>query len=151
MAMPNMYAYSKPKAFVIKNQRAQTEIKEVKKKEVKKDPYLEQKILSAKPEELTLMLYEGIVKFVNQAILYNSQNKINNTNNSIQRAQAIIRELTITLDMSYEISNNLAVMYEYMERRLIEANISKDSEILNEVLGYAKELRDTWKQAMIKK
>ncbi len=148
MAMPSMYTYSKPKNYVLKEK---SQIREIKKKEIKKDPYLEQKVLSAKPEELTLMLYEGMVKFINQAILYNEQNNISSTNNSIQRAQAIIRELTITLDMSYEISSNLALMYDYMERRLIEANVSKDGEILKEVLGYAKDLRDTWKQVILKK
>ncbi len=145
MAMPSMYTYSRPKNYVVNEQ---PKLREVKKKSVKKDPYLEQKILSAKPEELTLMLYEGMVKFINQAILYNEKKDIPNTNNSIQRAQAIVRELSITLDTSYEVSENLALMYDYMERRLIEANVSKDGEILTEVLGYAKELRDTWKQAM---
>ena len=53
-----------------------------------------------------------------------------------------------TLDMNYEISSSLNSIYDYMLRRLIDANVAKDKEILDEVLGFAKILRDTWEQAM---
>jgi flagellar protein FliS len=64
------------------------------------------------------------------------------------RAQAIVTELDVTLDREYELSEGLAQMYEYMNRRLMEANLEKDTEILKEVLTYSETLRDTWKEAM---
>ncbi|MCH4889282.1 flagellar export chaperone FliS [Acidaminobacter sp. JC074] len=121
---------------------------EAKKQETKADPYLEQKIMAAKPEELTLMLYEGMVKFLKQGILYNDQKNIQKTHNSIMRAEAIINELNVTLDENYEISKNLSDIYMFMKSRLMDANLEKDSGIIREVLDLAVELRDTWKEAM---
>lgn len=150
MAMQNIYNYSKPKVMPNVNR---TEIKkpgiyEAKKQDVKSDYYLEQKIMAARPEELTLMLYEGMVKFLKQSILYNGQNNIGKTNNSIQRAQAIINELNVTLNDDYEISKNLSDIYSFMKGKLVDANIEKDSSIIQDVLDLAEELRDTWKEAI---
>ncbi|MBI9014627.1 MAG: flagellar export chaperone FliS [Clostridiales bacterium] len=121
---------------------------EAKKSETKSDPYLEQKIMAAKPEELTMMLYEGMVKFLKQGVLYNDSKNIEKTSNSILRAQAIINELNGTLDETYDISKNLSDIYSFMNARLIDANIEKNTDIIKEVLDFAEELRDTWKQAM---
>jgi flagellar protein FliS len=95
------------------------------------------------------MLYEGMVKFLKQSILYNDQKNIEKTNNTILRAEAIIMELNATLDDSYEISKNLSDIYVFMKNRLLDANLQKDSNIIREVLELAEELRDTWKEAMI--
>lgn len=151
MAMQNIYNYSKPKVIpnVNKNVVKKPAIYETKKQDTKADPYLEQKIMAAKPEELTLMLYEGMVKFLKQGILYNDQKNIEKTHNSILRAEAIISELNATLDESYEISKNLSDIYVYMKSRLIDANLEKDTNIIKEVLELAEELRDTWKEAML--
>lgn len=152
MAMANMYNYQKPKVMPKQtmNISSKPKINEIKRREsTKSDNYLEQKIMSAKPEELTLMLYDGIVRFIKQAMLYNDQNNIGKTHNSILRAEAIIVELDSTLNMDYDVSENLELMYDYMKRRLIDANIEKNTNILEEVLGYAIELRDTWKQAIV--
>ncbi|MCX7748489.1 MAG: flagellar export chaperone FliS [Clostridia bacterium] len=110
--------------------------------------YKENSVYTASPEELTLMLYNGLIKFLMQAQLAIDEKDIQKANTSIIRSQDIIFEFQSTLDMTYEISHNLALMYEYMNRRLIQANIKKDKEIVEEVLGYARELRDTWQQAM---
>lgn len=110
--------------------------------------YKENSINTATPEELTLMLYNGLVKFLMQAQNAIEVKNIEKSNNSIIRAQAIIKEFQSTLDMNYEVSKNLDSMYDYMYRRLVEANIKKDNSIIEEVLGYAKELRDTWATAM---
>ena len=67
---------------------------------------------------------------------------------SILRAQDIISEFQATLDKKYEVADGLDAMYAYMQQRLRDANIKKDASILAEVLGYAKDLRDTWAQAM---
>jgi len=150
MAMQNIYNYQKPKVMpnMVKPVEKKPAIFEAKKSETKADPYLEQKIMAAKPEELTMMLYEGMVKFLKQGILYNDQKNIGKTNNSILRAQAIITELNGTLDETYEISKNLSDIYSFMNARLIDANIEKDTMIIKEVLEFAEDLRDTWKQAM---
>lgn len=106
--------------------------------------YQEQSIKTASPGELTLMLYNGCIKFINQAKLFIEQKNIEKANNAIIRAQDIIQELMVTLNMDYEISKNLAALYDYMNRRLIDANISKDTQILEEILDMVTELRDTW-------
>jgi len=110
--------------------------------------YKENTVYTASPEELTLMLYNGLVKFILQAVKAVEDKNMPKAHESIIRAQDIISEFQATLNMKYEVSKGLSTMYEYMQKRLLDANIKKDSEILNEVLGYAKELRDTWTQAM---
>jgi flagellar protein FliS len=94
------------------------------------------------------MLYNGLVKFLMQAQDAFDIDSIEKANNSILRAQAIISEFQATLNKQYEVANNLELLYDYMYRRLVEANIKKDKSIVEEILGYAKELRDTWAQAM---
>ena len=110
--------------------------------------YKESSIKTSTPEELTLMLYNGLVKFLMQAQNAIETNNIEKANNSILRAQAIIKEFQASLDMNYEVSEGLDSLYDYMYRRLIEANLKKDVSIIEEILGYSKELRDTWAQAM---
>jgi len=150
MAMQNIYNYQRPKVMPTINKPLDKKpaIFEAKNTPAKADPYLEQKIMAAKPEELTMMLYDGMVKFLKQGILYNDQKNIVKTNNSLQRAEAIIIELNVTLDESFEISKNLSDIYTFMKTRLVDANVQKESSIIKEVLELAVELRDTWKQAM---
>lgn len=110
--------------------------------------YKQNSIQTASPEELTLMLYNGLVKFIMRGIDSVEKHNISEAHNNIVRAQDIISEFINTLDMNYEISKSLNSIYDYMMNRLIDANISKDVGILEEVLGFAKVLRDTWEQAM---
>lgn len=110
--------------------------------------YKENSIFTSSPEELTLMLYNGLVRFILQAEAHLDESDLSRASNSIIRAQDIVLYFRSTLDMKYGVSESLDLMYEYMHRRLIEANIKKDKDILTEILGYAKELRDTWTQAM---
>jgi len=105
-------------------------------------------IFTASKEELTLMLYEGALKFMNQAIDAVENKDYQKTNSLIIRVQDILREFQITLDFQYEISNQLNSLYDYMYRRLVEANMSKDVEIMNEIRDMFREFRDTWKEAM---
>ncbi|KXZ39065.1 flagellar protein FliS [Alkalithermobacter thermoalcaliphilus JW-YL-7 = DSM 7308] len=115
------------------------------------NPYLtyqSQSINTATPEELTLKLYEGCIKFINLAIIGIEQKNIELANTNIIKAQNIINELNITLNMNYEISKTLRALYDYLYRRLVEANIKKDKKILLEVKEFVVEFRDTWKQAM---
>lgn len=105
-------------------------------------------INTASPEELTLMLYDGAIKFANQALIAIEHKNYDEANRLILRTEDIIQEFRCTLDKKYEIANTFETMYEYIYRRLVDANIKKDSEILTEAIGLIKGLRDTWKEAM---
>ncbi len=69
-------------------------------------------------------------------------------NNNLQRAQAIIAELMSTLNMDIDISKQMLPLYEYMNHRLVEANIQNDVAIIEEVEGLVTEFRDTWKEVI---
>jgi flagellar protein FliS len=104
---------------------------------------------TSSPGELTLLLYNGAIKFIKQtkaALLENHMEKANQFN---LRTQDIISELMITLDRSYPISEQFLVMYDYMKHRLIEANLNKDETILDEVENLFVQFRDTWKEALL--
>lgn len=150
MTMLNPYNYTKPKnnlGMALNHQKKQRAMKETTTYE-KTNNYLEQKVMAAKPEELTLMLYDGIIKFVKQTKLYNEKNNVEQSNHSNLKAQAIIEELRATLNMDIEISGNFEKLYTFMNDRLVEANITKDNKILDEVLELATDFRDSWKEAM---
>jgi len=118
---------------------------------VNPSPYnkmLEDAVMTASKEELTLMLYEGGIRFLNKALMAIEKKDVLQAHQHIIRVQDIVREFQITLDHQYEIAQQLDALYDYMHRRLVEANMSKDVEILNEVLGMFREFRDTWKEAM---
>jgi len=104
--------------------------------------------MTASPQELTLMLYDGAVKFGNQAKIAIVEGDMQKAHNLNLRVQAIITEFQSTLDMKYEVSEGMELMYDYINRRLVEANISKDPEILEEALSFIREMRSTWKEAM---
>lgn len=110
--------------------------------------YKQNSVTTASPGELTLMLYNGCLKFLNKANQAIDEKNIQEKNTNIQKAQAIINELNVTLSMDYAISKQMNSLYDYMNRRLIEANIKNDKEIVNEVIGLTIEFRNTWKQAV---
>jgi flagellar secretion chaperone FliS len=110
--------------------------------------YKQNSVNTASPGELTLMLYNGCLKFIHQAKKGISEKNIQDKNNSILRAQDIIRELMVTLNPDIEVGKQMMSMYDYMLRRLVEANIKNDLEILDEVEGLVTEFRDTWKQVI---
>ena len=110
--------------------------------------YAQNSINTAPKEELTLMLYEGALKFANQAIMAIDNKDAERANELIIRVEDIIREFQITLDRKYPVSANLDALYDYMYRRLLEANSSKDKGILEEVRDMLREFRDMWKDAM---
>jgi flagellar secretion chaperone FliS len=110
--------------------------------------YLRNQVTTAKPEELTLMLYNGGIKFLHQAKLAIEKKELPKAHAAIMKTQDIISELMSTLDMEYEISNSLLSLYDYMMRRLIEANLSKDISIIDEIENMLIELKNTWAQVM---
>lgn len=110
--------------------------------------YKQQQILTASPAELTLMLYNGAIRFINESIKAVNEKNLEKTNNSSLRAQDIVRELRCTLDMQYEISQGYFQLYEYIEYRLTQANLKKDAQQFAEAKELLQELRDAWGQAM---
>ncbi|HOS41507.1 MAG TPA: flagellar export chaperone FliS [Spirochaetota bacterium] len=115
----------------------------------RKSPYEEYKkteINTANQGKLIVMLYDGIVKFLGVAIDNMNPRTYDVVNANIIRAQDIITELMLALNINEggEISNNLFNLYVYFKKRLLEANIKKDAEILTEVVTHVKELRDAW-------
>jgi len=110
--------------------------------------YQHDSIFTATPTELTLMLYNGAIKFIKQGEQYIFEKDYENANKSIIRALDIINELSQTLDMRYEISNNFKMLYDYIASRLVDANMKKDIEPLKEAMSLVIEFRDTWQQAM---
>ena len=105
-------------------------------------------VMTASKDELTLMLYDGAIKFCNQALAAIEKNEHNNAHMLIMRVEDIIREFQITLDPNYEISKNMDELYDYIFRRLVEANMTKDKAALSEARDLIREFRDAWKEAM---
>lgn len=110
--------------------------------------YQQNSIMTASPEELTLMLYNGAIKFINLGKHQIENKEIEKANEAIKRAQDIIYELNNTLDMTYEVSNNLRTIYTFVLEKLVDANIKKDVKFLDEALPLIEEIRDAWKEAM---
>lgn len=110
--------------------------------------YNNSKILTASPAELTLMLYDGAIKFCNIAVLGIEQNDIQKAHSNIIRVQKIIDEFRNTLDRKYSVAEDFDRVYVYLLKRLYEANIHKDKEILEEVLTHLRSMRDTWVEVM---
>lgn len=114
------------------------------------EEYQKNKILTATPAEVTLMLYEGAIKFCNIAIMAVEQNDLEKAHVNIMKTQRIIEEFRNTLDRKYPVAEDFDRIYVYVLRRLFEANIQKDKEILEEVNTHLHSLRDTWKEVMRK-
>ncbi len=112
--------------------------------------YRQNQVTTATPGELTLMLYDGAARFIRQSKQLIIDGNVEKSHESNLRSQDIIQELMVTLNMDIEISHQLMSLYDYINRRLIEANIKKDTEILDEVLGMVIDLRQTWSEVVRK-
>lgn len=110
--------------------------------------YNNNKVMTASPGELTLMLYEGAIKFCNIAIIGIEQGNVEKAHNNIMKTQRIIEEFQITLNRNYAVAEDFDKVYNYLVMRLREANTKKDKGILEEVLGHLRTMRDTWKEVM---
>ena len=110
--------------------------------------YKRQQIMTASPAELTLMLYNGAIRFINESIMALENGDMPKSHNANIKAQNIVREFMVTLDMQYEISQSWAALYEYIHYRLVQGNLKKDREMLVEARGLLTELRDAWHAAM---
>lgn len=114
------------------------------------EAYKRQQIMTATPEALTLMLYNGCLKFMNEGKDAVEAKQWEQANTSLQKAQNIISEFRITLNMDYDISKQLMPLYNYTYDRLVEGNMKSDPKMIQEAIDIIKELRDAWVQAMKK-
>lgn len=112
--------------------------------------YQNNKINTSSPAELTLMLYEGAIKFCNIAIAAIEERDISKANANIIKAEKIITELRATLNYNYVVAHDFKKVYDYIYDGLVDANIRKDKDILEEVLDNIRGMRDTWKEVMKK-
>lgn len=113
------------------------------------ETYQQNSVLTASPGELTLMLYNGCLKFIHLAQKGIQEKNIEVKHINITKAQNILSELISTLNYDYSISSEMKRLYDYMISRLIEANIKNDSLILKEVEELITEFRDTWKEVLV--
>ena len=112
--------------------------------------YNNSKILTASPAELTLMLYEGAIKFGNIAITAMKEKDVPKAHTNIIKVQRIITEFRSSLDRNYPVAQDFDNIYVYLLQRLLQANVKKDPEIMEEVVGHLRTLRETWVEVMKK-
>lgn len=112
--------------------------------------YNRNKVLTASPAELTLILYEGAIKFCNIAIIGLEQNDMEKVHNNIIKVENIIEEFQATLNHKYPVAEDFDKIYKYIYNLLVEANIKKDKELLEQALTELRGMRDTWKEVMVK-
>ncbi|MGD7053013.1 flagellar export chaperone FliS [Sutcliffiella horikoshii] len=110
--------------------------------------YQQNSVNTATPGELTMMLYNGAIKFMKLAKKGMEDKDIEMKNTNLIKAQKIVQELMVTLDTSHDVGKSMMTMYDYMNRRLIDANLKNDSAIVDEVEGLMMEFRDAWKQVI---
>ena len=110
--------------------------------------YQQNTVMTASSEELTLMLYNGCLKFIKLAKKAMLDKQFEEKNKNLLKAQAIIQELRSTLNPDIALSKELEQLYEYQNNSLMEANMKNDAAALDAVLADVTELRNTWKQAM---
>ncbi len=110
--------------------------------------YRNNAVNTSTPGELTLLLYNGCLKFIQQAKNAVEDGNIHEKNVSAQKAQAIISELMLTLDTSYPVSKSMLILYEFANSRIIDGNIKDDSALFDEASAIIMEFRDTWKQVI---
>lgn len=113
-----------------------------------KQHYMNTQVLTASPGDLTLMLFNGAIKFMKQALVSMEKRDIEEKHFNFVKAQNIIDELQSTLNMSYEVSVNLAQLYDYIRFRLSESNTKMQAGPAQECIQLVTELRDTWMEAL---
>ena len=112
--------------------------------------YQNTKVNTASPAELTLMLYDGAVKFTHMAIMALEKGDLEQCHNNVQKAKKIIVEFRSTLNFDYEVAKDFDRVYDYIYWTLVQGNMKKDKDMLEEALKRIKEMRDTRKEVMEK-
>lgn len=110
--------------------------------------YQNSKVLTASPAELTLMLYEGIIKFINVSIVAIHEKDYGKANTNIMKAERIVDHLSATLNYKYPVAKDFENIYKCIMDALLNGNIKKDVAELERALEYSRMIRDTWKEVM---
>ena len=113
-----------------------------------KNTALEQKVMHAQPHELVLMMYDGCIAFISKGEAALVKKDFEATNTYLQKAEKILLEFNDTLDMQFEISQQLSPLYCYTYNKLVEGNITSDLNKLREAKSIISELRDAWYNAI---
>ncbi|MBA1334003.1 MAG: Flagellar biosynthesis protein FliS [Firmicutes bacterium] len=111
--------------------------------------YKQNCVTTVTPEELVVLVYKGLEKYLRQGIIFVEQNDVEKANNAILKAQDIINELMSSLDMNIDMSQQLYSLYDFMRSNLIQANVRKDPNKIREVLDIAAGLRESWEKALL--
>jgi flagellar protein FliS len=108
--------------------------------------YLRDVVLSAPPEKLQLMLYDGAIRFCRQARDAISSNDIEGSYNLLTRAQNIVLEMQNALrpEVDPALCDRMSSLYNFVYRRLVDANVNKDMAALDEALRLLEYQRETW-------
>ncbi len=112
--------------------------------------YQQNSVLTASPAELTLMLYNGAIKFCNLAVEAIENNQVQQAHTYSLKAQQIILELKVTLDPNFSEAKSMNSLYDYIMDLLAKGNMKKDKEIILEAKAFIVEFRDLWQQIMKK-
>lgn len=110
--------------------------------------YANSKLMTATPAQLTLMLYDGAIKFANIALEAMKRNNYERANNYIQKTERIIEEFRSTLDFKYPVAQEFENVYKLLSEKLLFANIKKDTEVLEDVIKHLRTMRNTWEEVM---
>ena len=116
------------------------------------NPYLRTKIMTASPEELRLMLYDGAIKFCNQARVAMQKQDFESSYTNLMRAQKIVLELSTSLDHKADpqLCDRLSALYTYIYRQLVDANVNRDPAYIDEAVKLIGYERETWQMLMQK-
>jgi flagellar protein FliS len=118
-----------------------------------KNPYTQYRqtqVNTASPGELIVMLYNGGIQSLKKAQNALAINKVDQVNAELIKSQKIVTELQLSLNPEAgDISENLFALYDYMYRRLVEANLNKDEQVIDEILGMFEQFKQMWAQVMI--
>lgn len=110
------------------------------------DQYRITQVQTASPTTLVVMLYDGAIRFLGAARRHLKDRRLDAANNDLLRAQDIIRELLVGLNLEAggELAQNLYRLYDFMLSELVRANVTKDAAVLDPVLRMLSELRGAW-------
>jgi flagellar protein FliS len=106
--------------------------------------YIKQEVMTSSPMELIIMLYTACVKQMKIAKIDLQKRDFEKSNQRLQKAQDIITELMLALDYSFDISNELFRLYDYIRNEIIQINIHKNPSNIDSLVNILSSLRETW-------
>lgn len=108
--------------------------------------YMQQSVSTMTPAQMLIALYDKAVTELKKAMIYIDEKNYAGAHKSITRVEDIVDMLDSNLKVKYEISNNLAAIYDYLRRSLVQANVKKDKELVESLIPFFEELRDAYKE-----